>query len=197
MVPVEQLQVAPVHGGDRVVPHLLFGKRHFQWRKDFLLLPLPFGQLPLYFGVQGKGDTPLAVESLLRYFVGEIRPDDPVQDRQTLLDGMLLKGVGRQYRHFFVRQVIDHIGCRLLGLYGQRPCLPIDDQAVRGKAFLPFLVGEIDRRGYQLLVGTRGSPLRGRLASGVMAACRFCNTSCCPAGRTRFSALVVETVAAA
>ena len=126
--------------------------------KDFLLLPLPFGQLPLHFGVQAEGDTPLAVEIRYCYLVGEIRPDDPVQDCQTLLDGMLLKGVGRQYRHFFVRQVIDHIGSRLLGLYGQRPCLPIDDQAVRGKAFLPFLVGEIDRRGYQLLVGTRRFP---------------------------------------
>ena len=115
---------------------------------------LTLRQFLLYFGVQAEGDTPLAVEIRHCYLVGEIRPDYPVQDFQSFLDRLFLDGVGGQDGRFFFRQVIDHIGGHLFGLYGQGPCLLIDDKTVGGKTLLPFLVGKIDRRSNQLLVGT-------------------------------------------
>lgn len=103
---------------------------------------LTLRQFLLYFGVQTEGDTLFAVEVRHRYLVGKIRPDNPVQDFQPLLDRLFLDGVGGQDGRFFFRQVIDQIGGDLFGLYGQCPCLLIDDKAVGGKTFLPFLVGK-------------------------------------------------------
>ena len=150
----EVLQVAPVHGGGHALPYILFRKPCFQRGEDFLLLLLPLRQLLLHFGMQGKRDAPLAVEHFHRHLVGEICHDNPVQYLQSLLDGMLFERVGGQDAEFVILQVVNHIGGYLFGLHGQRPCLRVHDKAVRGKAFLPFLVGEIDRRGYQFLVGT-------------------------------------------
>ena len=150
---VEHGNIASIDGSGCAIRHLL-PELVFQWGEDFLLLLLSLRQFLLYFGVQTEGDTLLAVEVCHRYLVGKICLDYPVQDFQPLLDRLFLDGVGGQDGRFFFRQVIDQIGGDLFGLYGQCPCLLIDDKAVGGKTFLPFLIGKIDRRAYQFLVGT-------------------------------------------
>ena len=114
----EVLQVAPVHGGGHALPYILFRKPCFQRCEDFLLLLLPLRQFLLHFGMQGKGDTSLAVKCLHRHLVGKVRPDNPVQHFQSLLDGMLFEGVGGQDGKFVIPQVVNHIGGYLLGLHG-------------------------------------------------------------------------------
>ena len=121
--------------------------------QQLLFLPLPLGQLLCYFRVQADVDTPLAVEGFHRYRVGEVLADDAVQHLQPPFDGVFLHGVGGQRGRLLVRQVIDHIGFDPLGLHGQRPPLRIHNQSVRGEALLPLFVGEVDRRGDELLVG--------------------------------------------
>lgn len=138
---VKDGNIPSIDGSSRTIRHLL-PELVFQWGEDFLLLLLTLRQFLLYFGVQTKGDTLFAVEVRHRYLVGKIRPDNPVQDFQPLLDRLFLDGVGGQDGRFFFRQVIDQIGGHLFGLYGQCPCLLIDDKAVGGKTFLPFLVGK-------------------------------------------------------
>ncbi|VDR36118.1 Uncharacterised protein [Alistipes sp. cv1] len=125
----------------------------FQRQEQLPLLPLPLFQFLPYFRVQVQGDTPVAVELFHRYLVGEIRPDHPVQHFQPLPERLFLDGAGRQRGRLFVRQVIDHIRRDAFRLHGQRPFLRVHDQAVRSEALLPFLIGEIDRRGDQFLVG--------------------------------------------
>ena len=150
---VKQRQVAPVYGRIGSVQYIFLRHRILQRPQQLLFLPLPLGQLPSYFRVQADVDTPLAVEDFHRYRVGEVLADDAVQCLQPPFDGVFLDGAGGQRGRLFFRQVVDHIGRDTLRLYGQRPPLRIHDQPVRGEALQPFLVGEIDRRGDQLLVG--------------------------------------------
>lgn len=126
---VEHGNIPSIDGSGCAIRHLL-PESGFQRGENFLLLLLTLRQFLLYFGVQAEGDTPLAVEIRHCYLVGEIRLDYPVQDFQSFLDRLLFDGVGGQDGRFFFRQVIDQIGGHLFGLYGQGPCLLIDDKTM-------------------------------------------------------------------
>ena len=154
LVFIQKLEVTPVHCRTDISLYrfLLLLQRGFHWHKSLLLLPLALFQILLYFGMQTDSDALIAVESLHRHFVGKVSPDNAVQQFQTFLYGLLLDGCGNQCPHFLFRQVIDHIGLDAFRLHGQRLLFRIHDKTVRGKALRPFLVGEIDRRGYKLLV---------------------------------------------
>ena len=154
LVFIQKLEVTPVHYRTDISLYgfLLLLQRGFHWHKSLLLLPLALFQILLYFGMQTDSDALIAVESLHRHFVGKVSPDNAVQQFQTFLYGLLLDGCGNQCPHFLFRQVIDHIGLDAFRLHGQRLLFRIHDKTVRGKALRPFLVGEIDRRGYKLLV---------------------------------------------
>ena len=65
-----------------------------------------------------------------------------------------LRGLSGRPRAFAVLALTAvAIGFDPLGLHGQRPPLRIHNQSVRGEALLPLFVGEVDRRGDELLVG--------------------------------------------
>ena len=110
------------------------------------------GQFLVHFRMEADGDMLVTVQIIQGHFIREISGNDPVQELQTLLNGMLFKRIRCKRFDFLFRQVIDHVRVDILGLHGEGSVLRIDNKPVRSKALRPFFVREIDRRSDKLPV---------------------------------------------
>ena len=129
--------------------------RHTAGNPFRLLLPhgQPAVQIFQHLRVQGQVHSLPAIQHFQRHFAVIIVLDYPVDDFQPFFRRSFFQCVGGQCGKFLLCQVILQVRIHRSRLHGQRSCLAIHDNTVACQAFLPSLVGEIHRRGYQFLVG--------------------------------------------
>ena len=82
----------------------------------------------------------------------EVILDCSVDDFDSLGHRHLLDGIGGEFLHLFLGQIIDEVGLFCGGLHRESFLLGVDDKAVAAENLLPLLVGEIDIGGDGILV---------------------------------------------